>query len=1614
MKHKTIRCAIYLLSAASFLLVSLTAPLYAAISGLSPESFNQMYNFAAQGNTDVLSSAIGRGLDIDAVNSNGDTGLCVAVKRRNAKAFNTFVAMGANENHPCTRRIPYYNQFVQSPQVRAGYLWSKEDYSAPVYHFKKEDNTWQWVGLLAAVGGGAALLLSGGGGGGSSGDGTESGGETPGLSCEYGCAEYDINGTCIRCNDAPSGECVDNPCAEGCYTDITCPQGQECVSFNSCGGCQQCGYSGECADNPCAEGCYTDITCPQGQVCTSVNSCGGCQQCGTAADNANDFVSQAEGDVNNTNDLSNLGNNKTGTWGGIFSNQGSITNSGNIVLSGGNSAVGIMSAASEESDEVLSGSITTGGKNINNQGNILITADSSYGILAQSLANVANESLTGLNTLQSSGVVYTQGADNTGILLLGNGNLNNSGQITMIGTASSGKFDTSYISSSSVYSNYIGYLLPSTQNSAISFVTNLTNAQRGYEITNSVMNKAENSGNINMNISSDAELLNSWTNGNSLSVSGFNSIINPQNEYDQFSVSNSGDIEVAFSFDDSFMEKMNSSQRQNARQNYFVAGMNVLNTSFVMSEDASPTLQVTNEGNINLSGNGYMHGMIVSGVNLDNRGDININMSTGYAGSSGTQDIGFVSMGLLAANSVVNQYADINYSTRLITGYDFYSAVLDNSILNVNQGAVLNGSILANNNSTINNSGSLLKGTSSFSANSITGLSVLNNAQSGTVNMNSADITELYNLGILELSLLKGNADNAAATKIFVNEAGGKATVETIGRYNNGTTTEGRYQSVVNNGTLRTSLIATEEFSNQGVINTDGLSYYSFNSNGNVDLQNVQFDVLPYISSDNKGTLLDLNSRYQDAFILGDISVVQQGTETGGGGTVVLYSDWSNADASADNMNSLTLGNINVDMSSVLVSSLVSTGVNVSRNYVDVTSDKQITLKAPGNIIGVQLNGTINNFTHNGLIELTSVRNPNNLYGQTSYMIGVALNGEQNSLLNNGSIIVNGSAANFSGIIVNSGIYGIGVNGGDVTLSESSIVEVSSSSGRIDTAGVFLEGEAQGVNNGKITVTTTEGGTGVYALQTSSNGFENKGSIIVNSDNGVGMYGDGYVDGTNDRYIKLINSGTIIVNGSQGIGIYASGANSEVLNTGMITVDNPDNNIVLEKGAQLINDGTMSTMSAFNIDDITANGGSFVTGKNGVLQTKSVSGTMYAASSITLGSNADNYTKEQAVISENNQADLLSQSVMFTADFQDNDKGGQDIVMNRKDFGELVSDKILAQYLENNYQSGNGVTYFDDLKTAQNGTDLNSQIAGLTGQDVIPAFAYQDMERIRNINRTMADLMTDNQNNKEERVSVVSDNYYRDIGNVGQVSGWEDSLFGISGLFDKRVNAKLRYGIGVGMYRAYTDFDNGAERTNNLFEIYNPYWFEGRKFGILVMPYVGYANGDYERYENAKKYTGDIDSWYYGINNRVYGKYQLWGIQLEPRLELNINGVYTDKIKEDKGLTIDSRDTLSSEAGIGLYAEKKFDFNSYGNLNIGGGAMYYYELNSNAYKDIDAALYGMEGNYLLYGYNNRRSRGLISVKADYNIKGWSIYGNIMRMLERDDNMIYNAGIRYSF
>ena len=300
------------------------------------------------------------------------------------------------------------------------------------------------------------------------------------------------------------------------------------------------------------------------------------------------------------------------------------------------------------------------------------------------------------------------------------------------------------------------------------------------------------------------------------------------------------------------------------------------------------------------------------------------------------------------------------------------------------------------------------------------------------------------------------------------------------------------------------------------------------------------------------------------------------------------------------------------------------------------------------------------------------------------------------------------------------------------------------------------------------------------------------------------------------------------------------------------------------------------------------------------------------------------------------------------------------------------------------------------------------------GADFVPAFAYQNVERVRYINRTMSDLVQDIPSDEDKRISIISNNYYRDIKAHGGVSGYEEKLFGLSALFDKKAGHNFRYGIGLGIYRADTDFDNGVNRNDYLFEVYNPYWFDYERWGVLIVPYVGYSDGDYDRRDNGKKYSADLKAYYYGLNNRLYLKNQAAGLEIRPTAELNLNGLYQDSFSENEGLSVKAKNMFSAEAGLGAYVSKAVDFGENGRFNIKAGAMYYYELNDDAYQGLNARFAGMNGMYYLDGYDNRRSRGLLSLKADYELKGWSLYAEVIRLLEHDDNMVYNAGLKYSF
>ena len=99
-----------LLATTAFSMISVPA----ANAYLSPLSFNEMYAHASRGNLTVLNNAILRGMNINAVNGDGDTGICVAIRRGDHIAYESFRNTGAHTRPRCLNNInaKQYKKFM--------------------------------------------------------------------------------------------------------------------------------------------------------------------------------------------------------------------------------------------------------------------------------------------------------------------------------------------------------------------------------------------------------------------------------------------------------------------------------------------------------------------------------------------------------------------------------------------------------------------------------------------------------------------------------------------------------------------------------------------------------------------------------------------------------------------------------------------------------------------------------------------------------------------------------------------------------------------------------------------------------------------------------------------------------------------------------------------------------------------------------------------------------------------------------------------------------------------------------------------------------------------------------------------------------------------------------------------------------------------------------------------------------------------------------------------------------------------------------------------------------------------------------------------------------------
>ena len=99
-----------LLATTSFSMITVST----ANAYLSPLSFQEMYAHASKGNLSILNNAILRGMNINAVNSDGDTGICVAIRRNDHIAYQSLRNAGAHPHPPCVNNISQkqYKKFM--------------------------------------------------------------------------------------------------------------------------------------------------------------------------------------------------------------------------------------------------------------------------------------------------------------------------------------------------------------------------------------------------------------------------------------------------------------------------------------------------------------------------------------------------------------------------------------------------------------------------------------------------------------------------------------------------------------------------------------------------------------------------------------------------------------------------------------------------------------------------------------------------------------------------------------------------------------------------------------------------------------------------------------------------------------------------------------------------------------------------------------------------------------------------------------------------------------------------------------------------------------------------------------------------------------------------------------------------------------------------------------------------------------------------------------------------------------------------------------------------------------------------------------------------------------
>lgn len=611
-----------------------------------------------------------------------------------------------------------------------------------------------------------------------------------------------------------------------------------------------------------------------------------------------------------------------------------------------------------------------------------------------------------------------------------------------------------------------------------------------------------------------------------------------------------------------------------------------------------------------------------------------------------------------------------------------------------------------------------------------------------------------------------------------------------------------------------------------------------------------------------------------------------------------------------------------------------------------------------------------------GYIELlnTSFSKTIGIYGKEAYNGGKEKFGKTKSLI---------KIANLgNGMTI--GIYGIDtVNNSDEVIIHNL--------GQGTAIGLYANGGIAS-NSGNIIITRDE-----YIDNKATDEASDDETYTASTEKGglaIGIYGE---SGSN-----INNSGAITISGADtSYGIYAEDDTVTVSNTGTISIDGDTNhaNAIKLNGGKLFQDGELVAQN-LALNDF---GGDVIASSNSkfVAEDK-ISGDLSVSADVVQNGFDKTYTSKDVISAKDvNELNLSSKSALFDAKLEND----SDIVMEMKEFGDVVEDKSIAGFLSDNYSNQNNEKLFNNLKGIENAKSLNSALNDMTGKDMFNRLAFEDLTMAREFN---FDLNNKLFNNKEENLTTS-----------GSISPW---MF--SGASDSQTRYSLNnmtignntIGLAVALTDVNTNDGNGKNaRNDKMYQMAMPVGYSAYGFDFITTPSVGYSYGTYNRlgYNNTN-YKGTLEKQTFGLMNEARYPFMMAGWNLNLALEFNVMGyrVSGDEGSKEFGLNIAKQDSFSVEAGFGMYANKDIDISKDSKLKLYNGVAFYKEF-ADPYK-MKVGMNGMSGTYTLRDNDRSKNRAVVRTGFDYTSQDLSLYGSLSSYIDHELQTNADIGLKYNF